>query len=64
MTTNNGNREDESAKEHVQRLRGQPRRPIDMRAIQEILDRVDALPTLDNRTPEEIIDYDENGLPT
>jgi len=32
--------------------------------IEDILCRVDALPTLDPRTVEEILDYDENGLPT
>ncbi|MGA7461870.1 MAG: hypothetical protein WBW69_16695 [Candidatus Korobacteraceae bacterium] len=62
MTTNDSKRGDESAKEFVER--NQQRRPIDKQAIQEILDRVDALPTLDNRTPDEILGYDENGLPT
>jgi antitoxin VapB len=32
-----------------------------LRCIQE---RVAALPVLDDRTPDEIIGYDENGLPT
>jgi antitoxin VapB len=31
--------------------------------IEEILNRVDALPIVDPRTPDEILDYDENGLP-
>jgi hypothetical protein len=31
--------------------------------IAEILRRVDCLPETDDRTPEEIIGYDENGLP-
>jgi hypothetical protein len=35
-----------------------------MKAIRELLARVDALPLLDHRTPGEIIGYDENGLPT
>jgi antitoxin VapB len=29
----------------------------------EILQRVDRLPVLDSRTPDEIIGYDQNGLP-
>jgi hypothetical protein len=31
--------------------------------IAEILKRVDSLPTLDSRSPEEMIGYDESGLP-
>jgi antitoxin VapB len=34
------------------------------RDVDEILNRVDQLPELDNRSPEEIIGYDENGLPS
>ena len=33
------------------------------KAIEEILLRVDALPQVDSRTVDEILDYDENGLP-
>jgi antitoxin VapB len=35
--------------------------------VEEILDfgrRISALPTLDTRSPDEILGYDENGLPT
>jgi antitoxin VapB len=32
--------------------------------IDDILQRVDEMPDLDARTPEEIIGYDENGLPS
>jgi antitoxin VapB len=32
--------------------------------IDDILERVDAMPDLDARTPEEIIGYDEDGLPS
>lgn len=63
MVPNSGKLEVESAREFVERLRREPHRPIDMHAIQEILDRVAALPVLDDRTPEEIIGYDENGVP-
>ncbi len=32
--------------------------------IEELLRRVDTLPVLDDRTEDEILGYDENGLPT
>jgi len=32
--------------------------------IDDILERVDAMPDLDARTPDEIIGYDEDGLPS
>ena len=35
-----------------------------IRAIEEIQRRVAALPVLDDRSPEEILGYDEHGLPT
>ncbi len=41
-----------------------PRRPVDMDKIKAILARFDALPVRDPRTPEEIIGYDEYGLPS
>ena len=31
--------------------------------LREILRRVDRLPILDSRSPDEIVGYDENGLP-
>jgi hypothetical protein len=34
-----------------------------VRKIGEILNRVDQLPVLDNRSPNEIVGYDENGIP-
>jgi hypothetical protein len=34
------------------------------REINEILRRVDALPLLDFRSEDEILGYDENGLPS
>jgi antitoxin VapB len=34
-----------------------------MREIEAILRRVDAMPELDNRSADEILDYDEHGLP-
>ena len=38
--------------------------PKMMENIYALLERVDALPRLDKRTADEIIGYDENGLPT
>jgi len=35
-----------------------------LRAIREIQRRFAALPVTDDRSPDEIIGYDENGLPT
>lgn len=32
--------------------------------LREVARRFDALPILDNRKPDEILGYDENGLPT
>jgi hypothetical protein len=34
------------------------------REIKEILARVDRLPALDDRPTDEIVDYDENGIPS
>lgn len=33
------------------------------RQIEQIMRRVDAMPTLDDRPADEILGYDENGLP-
>jgi antitoxin VapB len=44
----------------VRRERGK-RRLAD--ELEEIAKRYESLPILDPRTPEEILDYDENGLP-
>lgn len=37
--------------------------PILCEEISEILSRVDSLPTLDPRAEEELLSYDENGIP-
>jgi len=42
--------------------RGQP--PWDHAAIQQIIDRCAALPILDDRSEDEILGYDENGIPS
>jgi antitoxin (DNA-binding transcriptional repressor) of toxin-antitoxin stability system len=41
---------------------GNPRRKL-MRDLEKILRRVDRLPVLDDRSPDEIIGYDKDGLP-
>ena len=52
-----------SLEERWNKLRSKRRERILVREVEDLLRRVDALPTLDARSPEEIIDYDEHGLP-
>ena len=40
-----------------------PKRRVDMNKIREILARIDALPVRDPRPADEILGYDELGLP-
>jgi antitoxin VapB len=49
--------------ERLERLKRQRRGEIVLSQLQEILHRVDRLPVLDPRTPDQIIGYDEHGLP-
>lgn len=49
--------------ERLQRLAGRSRVPSVKERLYEILHRVDALPQLDDRSEDEILGYDENGLP-
>jgi antitoxin VapB len=49
--------------ERLERLKQERRREILVGQLEEILRRVDGLPVLDSRNPDEIIGYDENGLP-
>jgi antitoxin VapB len=53
-----------SLKERLQRLVGRYNAPTKREKLYEILHRVDALPQLDSRSDDEILGYDENGLPT
>lgn len=51
--------------DRLQRLRRKPSRdPNLVRDLMQIAERCAALPVLDDRTPDEIIGYDEHGLPT
>lgn len=50
-------------RERLRRLRGRSR-PIPLREeLREIRERCASLPVLDSRRPDEILDYDERGLP-
>lgn len=49
--------------ERLERLRQQRRSHIVASQLEDILHRVDQLPVLDSRSPDEIIGYDERGLP-
>ena len=49
--------------ERLERLRNQRRSQILASQLEEILRRVDRLPVLDERTADEILGYDEHGLP-
>lgn len=49
--------------EKLERLNRQQRNSNLANQLREILRRVDQLPVLDSRSPDEIIGYDENGLP-
>jgi len=50
--------------ERLERLQHQRRSQILASQLQEILRRVDQLPVLDSRTPDEILGYDDHGLPS
>lgn len=49
--------------ERLERLRNQRRSQILASQLEEILRRVDQLPLLDNRSADDILGYDEHGLP-
>jgi antitoxin VapB len=49
--------------ERLERLKQQRRSPLPSTQLEDILRRVDQLPILDSRTPDEIVGYDEHGLP-
>ena len=49
--------------ERLERLKQDQRRQFLVTQLEEILHRVDRLPVLDSRTPDEILGYDEHGLP-
>jgi antitoxin VapB len=50
-------------RERLARLRSRPRRGRLRQELREIAERCTQLPTLDSRPPDEIIGYDDRGLP-
>jgi antitoxin VapB len=52
-----------SLEERLERLKQQRRSPLLSTQLEDILRRVDQLPILDSRAPDEIVGYDEHGLP-
>jgi antitoxin VapB len=53
----------QALRERLDRLKRQQRQKAITSQLQDILRRVDLLPVLDSRTPDEIVGYDEHGLP-
>ena len=53
-----------SLRERWERLGKEQRQHILREQVEEILRRVDALPILDERSADEIIGYDEHGIPS
>jgi len=49
--------------ERWERLKARRRSQVLAGQIEEMLRRVDALPTLDSRPEDEILGYDEHGMP-
>ena len=52
-----------SLEERWQRLKARRRNRALAGQIEDVLRRVDAMPQLDSRDADEILGYDENGLP-
>lgn len=53
----------QALQERLDRLKRDRRTQIVVSQLQEILHRVDQLPVLDSRDPDQILGYDEHGLP-
>ena len=56
----------QALKDKLDRIKSEDeaRRAAKLAAINQIVERFAALPVLDDRTEEEILGWDENGLPT
>lgn len=50
--------------ERLRRVAPEEDKAARLARINAIIDRAASYPVLDNRTPDEIIGYDENGLPS
>lgn len=53
-----------SLEQRLESLKARRRARLVERQVEELLRRVDALPLLDSRSADEILGYDENGLPS
>jgi antitoxin VapB len=53
-----------SLKERLERLRQRHRGRVMTEKLEDILRRVDSLPTLDTRKEDEILGYDVHGVPS
>jgi antitoxin VapB len=49
--------------DRLKRVRGRRQLPSMEERVNQILERVDALPELDHRSADDIIGYDEHGVP-
>lgn len=49
--------------ERLERLKRERRQQLILTQLEDILHRVDHLPVVDARTPDEILGYDDHGLP-
>jgi len=54
---------EQSLRERLQRLRQRRQGRVMTEKLKDILRRVDALPSLDTRPEDEILGYDEQGIP-
>jgi antitoxin VapB len=54
---------EQALRERWERLQRKPKEPELVEHLLEIANRVAALPVLDDRSDDEILGYDENGLP-
>jgi antitoxin VapB len=54
---------EQALREKWERIQRKPKEPALVERLLEIANRVAALPVLDNRSDDEILGYDENGLP-
>lgn len=54
---------EKALEERWQRLQQSRRTRVLSTQLEDILRRVDALPTLDSRSEDEILGYDEDGIP-
>ncbi len=52
-----------SLRERLERLQRKRKAKLMLESVEEILRRVDQVPTLDTRPEDEILGYDEHGVP-